>query len=201
MVHFPHNYNYVTRCFMYSWFNRHLELGFEDPILEEDYQPLSREDQNVWNDEHPAPPGGEAHERQLTQTMARQAEGQLADLKPVDKNSFTEFVSVVGGAWQEESQTECGEKHVPDSENQFHSPCRCRQCPRCGELAAVSRAEDEQSAGGSRSAADVGGGAQRYLEDTDSRAGVVVAGGLGQADLDHERDEGWPADVGHLCGP
>ena len=37
-MQFPHNYNYVSRAVMYSWFNKHLKLGLKEPIVEEDYQ-------------------------------------------------------------------------------------------------------------------------------------------------------------------
>ena len=30
MTHFNHNYNYVTRAYMYEWMNRHLKLGVEN---------------------------------------------------------------------------------------------------------------------------------------------------------------------------
>ena len=41
-LHFPHNYNQPSRAAMYSWFNQHLKLGFNDPIVEGDFQPLSQ---------------------------------------------------------------------------------------------------------------------------------------------------------------
>ena len=48
---FGHNYNAVSRAVMYTWLNRHLGLGFAEPIREEDYRPLSREEASVWNTE------------------------------------------------------------------------------------------------------------------------------------------------------
>ena len=38
LLQFGHNYNYVSRCVMYNWFNRHLGLGHSEPIVEEDLQ-------------------------------------------------------------------------------------------------------------------------------------------------------------------
>jgi dienelactone hydrolase len=64
-IHFPHNYNSVNRMFMYDCVNEFLDLGHKPPILERDYEPLSREELTVWNDEHPAPTDdnvGDAHE-------------------------------------------------------------------------------------------------------------------------------------------
>jgi hypothetical protein len=63
-------YNYPSRAVMYSWMNKHLKLGLEEPIVEEDYLPLSREEMSVWNEEHPAPAQrGEEHERALVRWM------------------------------------------------------------------------------------------------------------------------------------
>ena len=43
MLHFKHNYNYVTRATMYQWMNRHLKLGLDDPVIEQDFEPLLRQ--------------------------------------------------------------------------------------------------------------------------------------------------------------
>lgn len=86
LTHFGHNYNYVSRAAMYSWLNRHLELGGEDPIVEPAYERLSKEELTVWNDAHPRPPGGPDFERQLLAWWDRDAQQQLDALLPT-KNS------------------------------------------------------------------------------------------------------------------
>jgi dienelactone hydrolase len=99
---FGHNYNSVSRTVMYGWLNRHLDLGFPEPVLERDYPPLSREEASVWNAEHPAPHGdqvGDAHERAVLEWMTRDAEGQLEQLDPVDAAHLERFREVVGGAF------------------------------------------------------------------------------------------------------
>ena len=63
--HFGHNYNYVSRAAMYRWMNRHLGLGLKEPIVEQDYPRLTREDLTVWNKSHPEPKGGDDFEREL----------------------------------------------------------------------------------------------------------------------------------------
>ncbi|MEO1994873.1 MAG: hypothetical protein ABGZ17_06315 [Planctomycetaceae bacterium] len=75
LLHFPHNYNHVTRTLMYSWFNKYLKLGHAEPIEEQDYEPLKPEEYTVWDQAHPAPPGGPDHERAVTRALDR-----LADL-------------------------------------------------------------------------------------------------------------------------
>ena len=95
---FGHNYNAVSRGVMYDWLNRHLDLGFEGPILEEDFEPLSREEASVWNEDHPAPRGGqvgEAHERATLEWMTKDALAQVGVLAPGD----AAFRRVVGGAF------------------------------------------------------------------------------------------------------
>ena len=39
--HFRHNYNAVTRSAFYTFLNRHFKLGFAEPVIEQDYEPLS----------------------------------------------------------------------------------------------------------------------------------------------------------------
>ncbi len=95
---FGHNYNAVSRAVMYDWLNRHLDLGFEGPILEEDFEPLSREEASVWNEDHPAPRGsqvGEAHERATLEWMTEDARAHLDRLAPGEAT----FERVVGGGF------------------------------------------------------------------------------------------------------
>ena len=99
LLHFPHNYNYVTRALMYSWFNKHLKLGHSEPIVEQDYEPLTPEEYTVWDAKHPAPPGGPAHERAVTRMLDEYSQTALADLSPRDKGSLAAYRRVVGGAW------------------------------------------------------------------------------------------------------
>lgn len=64
-IHFPHNYNHVSRTAMYGWVNRTFGLGLEEPVLERDFTLLGRDDLTVWDDEHPSPPSGIDFEREL----------------------------------------------------------------------------------------------------------------------------------------
>ena len=77
---FGHNYNSVNRMFMYSCMNDFLNLGFETPILERDFVPLSREELTVWTPAHPAPTDdqvGENHEKAILRWWAVDAQKQL----------------------------------------------------------------------------------------------------------------------------
>ena len=98
LVHFGHNYNYVSRAVMYHWLNRHLELGFEEPIVEEDFQPLSTEEMTVWDDEHPRPDGGDDYERALLRWITQDSQRQMAALVPKDKKGLARYRQIVGGA-------------------------------------------------------------------------------------------------------
>ena len=54
LLQFGHNYNYVSRAVMYSWMNKHLQLGLEEPVVEEDYKPLSIAEMSVWDEAIPS---------------------------------------------------------------------------------------------------------------------------------------------------
>lgn len=69
LTHFNHNYNYVSRAVMYSWFNKHMKLGLPEPVVEEDFKLLTKEEHAVWNDRHPKPVGGDNYERDLMKQL------------------------------------------------------------------------------------------------------------------------------------
>ena len=97
-LQFPHNYNSVSREAMYSWMNRHLRLGLPEPIVEQDYKPLSIEEASVWDTDHPKPAGGEPFERSLLKRMTDDSERQMAAIAPKDAASLKQFRTIVGGA-------------------------------------------------------------------------------------------------------
>lgn len=100
LLHFPHNYNYVSRATMYSWFNKHMKLGLEEPIVEEDFAFLTAEENKVWNEKHPQPEGGDDYERSLTKYLAETSDKQIGALTPHDADSLQKYREVVGGAFK-----------------------------------------------------------------------------------------------------
>ncbi|MDP1590935.1 MAG: hypothetical protein Q8M07_24480, partial [Prosthecobacter sp.] len=81
--HFPHNYNAVTRSAFYTFLNKHFKLGFPAPVIEQDYEPLSKEQLTVWDDKHPAPKAADPEfERQLLKYLAEDSDKQLRDADP-----------------------------------------------------------------------------------------------------------------------
>ncbi len=84
-LHFPHNYNYVTRAMMYPLFNQHLKLGLEEPIIEKDFKLLTETEYSVWNAEHPAPAEqGEAFEIKLVKHLTESSQAQMSAM-PADQ--------------------------------------------------------------------------------------------------------------------
>ena len=98
LLQFGHNYNYPSRAVMYEWFNKHLKLGLKEPIVEEDFRPLSKAEMSVWDAQHPKPAGGEDYERSLLKWITDDSEKQLAAIAPKDDASLAAYRRVVGGA-------------------------------------------------------------------------------------------------------
>ncbi len=93
--HFPHNYNAVSRSAFYGWLNKHFKLGFKEPVIERDYQPLKREQLTVWDAQHPAPKeSGDDFERKLLHWWHEDAQKQIAEAA----KSPEKFREVVEGA-------------------------------------------------------------------------------------------------------
>ncbi len=101
LLQFKHNYNYVSRATMYQWFNRHLKLGLDDPVIEQDFEPLTQSEITVWDAQHPPPAEvGITHERSVCRWFDEQATEKLKLGEPLDEVNIAEFRYVVGGAWQ-----------------------------------------------------------------------------------------------------
>lgn len=98
LLHFPHNYNYVSRAVMYQWVNKHLTLGLKEPIVEQDFQPLSVAEMTVWNDSHPKPPSGDDYERSLVKWITQDSRKQMEALIPNDAASLAKYREAIGGA-------------------------------------------------------------------------------------------------------
>lgn len=100
MLHFPHNYNAVSRSVMYSWMNKHLNLGLSEPIQEQDWKPLTPDEYTVWNDQHPAPAGGDDYERQLLQQLNKRDLDVLQNHNPKGETDTQNYLNTVRTAWK-----------------------------------------------------------------------------------------------------
>lgn len=117
--HFPHNYNAVARSSFYTWLNKHFKLGFPEPVIEKDYEPLKRQDLTVWNAEHPAPKAEDADfERRLLKWWSDDAEQQLLQAAKTSEGRRGQLGAalevVIGRTMQEVGQTEWELKHKVD---------------------------------------------------------------------------------------
>lgn len=104
--HFPHNYNAVTRSAFYTFLNRHFKLGFPEPVIEQDFKPLPREELTVWNDQHPAPKAADPDfERSLLKWFTEDSTTQLkkaaADPDGIDKVLRPAMEIVLGRTYEE----------------------------------------------------------------------------------------------------
>ena len=92
--HFPHNYNAVSRSAFYTWLNQHFKLGQKEPVIERDFEPLTREQLTVWNVDHPAPKAkGPEFEKQLLSWLTEDNKKQML----ASTQSTEGFSQVVGG--------------------------------------------------------------------------------------------------------
>ncbi len=91
--HFPHNYNAVARSAFFTWVNQHFKLGFKSPVIERDYERLTRDQLTVWDSSHPAPKADDADfERKLLKWLKDDADKQVNAAATTPEN----FRKVIG---------------------------------------------------------------------------------------------------------
>ena len=92
---FKHNYNQVSREVMYNWFNRHLDLGQKEPVVERPFVPVPPAELSVFDDKHSHPADAVNAER-LRQYLTESSDKQIAALRPTDAKSLEEYRKVMG---------------------------------------------------------------------------------------------------------
>lgn len=144
-LEFPHNYNYVNRAHMYRFFNRVFGLKLPEPIVEADFQPLTRDELTVWTKDYPLPAGGDDHERALVRALTEDSNRQIAALTPSDAASLKKFREVVGGGFDAifrrrvEDVGPVTQTNLEETDRGDYLYYRCRlSVPRHGELVGVT---------------------------------------------------------------
>ncbi len=99
LLHFGHNYNYVSRAVAFQFLNQQFQLGLEEPVVEENYQRLTGAELSVWDAQHPHPESGPEFERRLLRWWADDARHQLDALIPDTAEKLAEYRRVLGSAW------------------------------------------------------------------------------------------------------
>lgn len=94
LLHFGHNYNYVSRANMYAWMNKYLSLGHDEPIVEDAYHRLTRDELTVWDDQHPKPVMTSQAEKDILSWWTRDSAEQIATARS-NRDSHRR---IVGGA-------------------------------------------------------------------------------------------------------
>jgi hypothetical protein len=103
--HFQHNYNAVTRSAFYTFLNKHFKLGFEAPVIEQDYDPLPPEKLSVWDEQHPAPKAADPEfERRLLKYFT---EDSARRLKEEGAEALRQGVeTIIGRAYDQAGEVE-----------------------------------------------------------------------------------------------
>src|SRR5262249_6263625 len=94
---FEHNYNQVSRELMYNWFNKHLQLGQPEPVVEKPFVPVPPRELSVYDEQHPRPKDA-TDEDGLRKYLTAASDKQLAKLHPKDAESLAKLRREVGTA-------------------------------------------------------------------------------------------------------
>ncbi len=82
---------------MYNWFNKHLRLGWKEPVVEKPFVPVPPSELSVYNSDHPLPKDAVGAEG-VRKWFTAQSQKQMTELKPTDSASLDRFDKVVGRA-------------------------------------------------------------------------------------------------------
>ena len=77
--------------------NRHLKLGLDSPVRQQDYWPASRDELTVFDDKHPLPDDARSA-AQLREYLTETADEQFQKLVPKNAEGVAEYQRVVGAA-------------------------------------------------------------------------------------------------------
>jgi hypothetical protein len=94
---FPHNYNQVSRELMYSWMNRHLSLGLQEPVEEKPFEPIEPKDLSVFDADHPRPADA-VDAASLRRFLTATSDRQMLELWPRTAWSLDRYRRVIGSA-------------------------------------------------------------------------------------------------------
>jgi dienelactone hydrolase len=94
---FQHNYNQVSREVMYNWFNKHLKLGFPEPVVEKPFKPVPPKELSVYDEAHPRP-SDSVDAARLRQYLTEQSDKQIKALLPKDEKTLAEYRRIFAAA-------------------------------------------------------------------------------------------------------
>ena len=78
---FGHNYNQVARESMYSWFNKHLKLGAQEPVLEQPFVLVPQAELSTYDTNYKRP-STSLDELSLNQSLAKMEDADLKERFP-----------------------------------------------------------------------------------------------------------------------
>ncbi len=94
---FGHNYNQVAREMMYAWFNEHLKIGLDQPYRETDFEPFSRDELTVFDDQHQLPQTATTAE-DLRRAITRYQDQTYERLLPTSKDEVERYAKTIRAA-------------------------------------------------------------------------------------------------------
>lgn len=96
-LQFGHNYNQVSREFMYNWMNQHLNLQQKTPVVERPFVPVPPAELTVFTKEHPRPETA-VSATELRKYLTAQAKKQWQTFFPENPKKLSEMRKIVGTA-------------------------------------------------------------------------------------------------------
>lgn len=104
---FKHNYNQVSREWMYNFFNKHFHLGHSEPITEKPFVPVPPRELSVFDKEHPLPKdavNAEGLRRYLTREGEREVLSHFKEPGALRKMLFPALRTMASGSLPDQNR-------------------------------------------------------------------------------------------------
>src|SRR5439155_8379717 len=112
----------VSRELMYNWFNKHLQLGQPESVVEKPFVPVPPRELSVYDEQHPRPKDA-TDAAGLRKYQTKASDKQLAALHPKELDSLKEFKNEVGTALRVMVHDRLPEeKQLEVVDNQYSAP-------------------------------------------------------------------------------
>src|SRR4051794_14217296 len=124
-VNFGHNHNLHSRELQYAFLNKHLKLGWPEPVMEVPFEPVPPAQLHVYDEQHPMP-ADFLDAASLRKQMTRTSDQQLGAMSDAERSSVTQVAlrAMIVDDLPGEADVEQGDGYIGRAGSGERVPCK-----------------------------------------------------------------------------